>query len=64
VIGTVHALTIGHSQRIAHAYRTDLFLGAQVTGMITDSALRTFYGSTPVSGSVYLRLTPGRMRGM
>ena len=58
----VNALTIGHSQRLLTMLHTELFLGGQVTGYRPDRLWRPFYGDTPISFAVYLRLTPARMR--
>ncbi|MDU0369423.1 hypothetical protein ACFPAF_03380 [Hymenobacter endophyticus] len=58
----VHALTLGANYRVAQLARTDLTLGAQATVYRPDQDIRYYYGSTPVSAQVYLRLNPSLMR--
>jgi hypothetical protein len=58
----VNALSIGHSQRLLSMFHTELFLGGQLTGYLPDPQWQPFYGETPLSFAVYLRLTPARMR--
>lgn len=57
----INNLTLGMNYRIAQQYGSDLVLGAQVTGAVTDRLLQPIYGKTPVSGQVYLRLSPSLM---
>ncbi|WP_080241688.1 hypothetical protein [Spirosoma rigui] len=57
----INNLTLGMNYRIAQAYKTDLVLGAQVTAAAMDRSLQPVYGNTPVSGQVYLRLSPSLM---
>ena len=47
--------------RIAQKRNTDLVLGVQLTGAVPDQVLRGFYGTTPISGQIYLRLSPSLM---
>ncbi|MBC3784512.1 hypothetical protein [Spirosoma utsteinense] len=58
---TINNLTLGMNYRIAQQYGSDLVLGAQVTGAAMDRLLQPIYGKTPVSGQVYLRLSPSLM---
>ena len=58
---TINTMTLGMNYRIAQHYRTDLVLGAQVTGFAPDKTLKTFYGDMPLSGAVYLRISPSLM---
>ena len=73
----INSLTLGMNYRIAQTHRTDLVLGAQVTGSMPNKFLQTYYGTMPISGEIYLRISPslmmmrtmnhsghGRMRGM
>jgi hypothetical protein len=59
---TINNLTLGMNYRIAQHFNTDLVLGAQLTGSMPDQYLeRNIYGKTPISGQIYLRLTPSLM---
>ncbi|MBO0357111.1 hypothetical protein J0X19_04065 [Hymenobacter sp. BT186] len=58
----VHALTLGANYRVAQLARTDLTLGAQATVYRPDADIKAYYGSTPVSAQVYLRLNPSLMK--
>ena len=60
-IPTINNLTLGANYRLLQQSNTDLVVGAQVTGSIPDRFLQTFYGKLPVSGQIYLRLTPSLM---
>ncbi len=57
----INNLTLGMNYRIAQYRNTDLVLGAQITGSEPDRFLQSLYGKTPVSGQVYLRLSPSLM---
>ncbi|UHG93663.1 hypothetical protein [Spirosoma oryzicola] len=57
----INNLTLGMNYRLAQRYNTDLVLGAQVTAAKPDHDLQTLYGTTPVSGQIYLRLSPSLM---
>ena len=58
---TVTNLTLGANYRLAQHRQTDLVLGAQVTASMPDKTLQAFYGNTPVSGLIYLRISPSLM---
>ncbi|MVM37685.1 hypothetical protein GO730_08875 [Spirosoma sp. HMF3257] len=58
---TINTLTLGANYRIAQTHNTDLVLGAQLTGSVTDQTLQEYYGKTPISGEIYLRLSPSLM---
>jgi len=58
----VHGLTLGANYRVAQLAHTDFTLGAQATVYRPDADLRPYYGSTPVSAQVYLRLNPSLLR--
>ncbi|TGD81413.1 hypothetical protein [Hymenobacter wooponensis] len=60
----VHGLTVGANYRVAQVAKTDFTLGAQATVYRPDSDIRYFYGRTPVSAQVYLRLNPSLMKRM
>jgi len=57
----LHALTVGANYRVAQLARLDFVLGAQGSVYKPDNFLRGFYGKTPVSAEVYLRLNPSLM---
>lgn len=57
----INNLTLGMNYRLVQYRNTDLVLGAQITGSAPDRLLQPFYGETPISGQLYLRLTPGLM---
>ncbi|GAB3643705.1 hypothetical protein GCM10027423_43420 [Spirosoma arcticum] len=58
---TINNLTLGMNYRLAQRYNTDLVLGVQLTGAVPDETLQTFYGKMPLSGQIYLRLSPSLM---
>jgi hypothetical protein len=58
----VSGLTLGVNRQIGYFANTWLQVGVQATVYAQDEALEPFYGKNPVSGQVYLRLTPGLMR--
>jgi len=55
---TINNLTLGMNYRLAQLRQTDLVLGAQLTGSKPEKYLEPIYGKTPLSGQIYLRLTP------
>lgn len=57
----INNLTLGMNYRIAQQLNSDLVLGAQVTAGMPEKSLQTFYGKMPVSGQIYLRLSPSLM---
>ena len=57
----INNLTLGVNYRIAQVHSTDLVLGTQLTGSMPDKALQEFYGKMPISGEIYLRLSPSLM---
>lgn len=59
----INSLTLGTNYRIAQMRNTDLVLGTQVTVSIPDRTLilQTLYGKMPVSGEVYMRISPSLM---
>ncbi len=58
----INNITAGMNYRILRYANTDLVAGAQATVGMPDRFLQSIYGKTPVSGQVYLRLTPAIMR--
>ena len=57
----INNLTLGMNYRIVQVRNTDLVLGAQLTGSMPDKFLQTYYGTMPISGEIYLRLSPSLM---
>ncbi len=58
---SINSLTLGINHRLAQVHNTDFVLGAQLTGAIPAKALQPVYGNTPLSGEIYLRLSPSLM---
>ncbi|GAB3335483.1 hypothetical protein GCM10027299_44510 [Larkinella ripae] len=60
---TINNLTLGMNYRFLRVGQTDLVLGAQLTGSLIprNGLLQEQYGKTPVSGQLYLRITPSLM---
>ncbi|PQA59328.1 hypothetical protein [Siphonobacter curvatus] len=58
----VHALSLGYNHQVAQVGKLWLVAGVQGTVFLKDQALNNLYGSTPVSGQVYVRLTPTRLK--
>lgn len=56
---TINNLTLGMNYRLIRYAMTDLVVGAQLTGSLPEQSLRAIYGTMPLSGQIYLRLTPG-----
>ena len=56
---TINNATLGMNYRLVRYAMTDLVLGAQLTASMPDRFLQRLYGQMPVSGQIYLRLTPG-----
>lgn len=54
----INNLTLGVNYRLAQRVRTDLVIGAQLTGSKPDKLLEPVYGKLPLSGELYLRITP------
>lgn len=57
----INNLTLGMNYRLTQRHNTDLVLGAQLTESMPDKTLQTIYGKMPMSGEIYLRLTPSLM---
>ncbi|GAB3696490.1 hypothetical protein GCM10027592_19620 [Spirosoma flavus] len=57
----INSLTLGMNYRIAQAHSTDLAIGAQLTSSMPAPVLQRFYGTMPLSGEIYLRITPSLM---
>lgn len=54
----VNNLTLGMNYRLIRHQNTDLVAGAQLTASMPDQFLQSYYGKLPLSGQIYLRLTP------
>lgn len=57
----VSLLSVGTNRQIASVGNTIIQAGGQIGLYGIDKLLHTMYGKVPVSGQVYLRVTPGRM---
>jgi hypothetical protein len=58
----VSMFSVGLNRQIASFGITILQAGGQVSLYKIDRVLEASYGKTPLSGQVYLRITPGLMR--
>ncbi len=58
----VDNLTLGVNYRLVRHLNTDLVAGAQFTAGMPDRFLQAYYGRMPLSGQLYLRLTPATLR--
>ncbi|MBO0950736.1 hypothetical protein [Fibrella forsythiae] len=58
VLLNVDNLTLGTNWRLLRRANTDLVAGTQLTVSLPSQQLRAFYGATPLSGQLYIRLTP------
>lgn len=58
----VNAITLGANYTIARRFNTNVAVGAQGTVFVIDRALEDVYGKTPVSGEIYIRISPTLMR--
>lgn len=56
----VNALTLGYNRNIAPAAPLDILVGMQATLNFPAEDLRSYYGSLPVGGQIYLQLRPRR----
>jgi hypothetical protein len=57
----INSLTLGMNYRLAQTHGTDLVIGTQLTASMPDYDLRAVYGTLPISGEIYLRLSPSLM---
>ncbi|GAB3947433.1 hypothetical protein GCM10028805_19680 [Spirosoma harenae] len=57
----INNVTLGMNYRIIQTRNTDLVLGAQLTSSMPEKSLQSLYGKMPLSGEIYLRLTPSLM---
>jgi hypothetical protein len=58
----VSLFSLGLNRQVASFSNTLVQAGAQIGVYATDPFLKSVYGTAPLSGQVYLRFTPGRMR--
>lgn len=58
----VHRLALGLGYSLVKALGAELFLGGQSSLSIADEDLKPFYGSMPLSWSVFLKLRPAAKR--
>jgi len=61
-VSNIHAFTLGASRKLWNAFATDLWLGAQLTMNAAPGELVPYYGDMPLSGQVYLRVSPQLLR--
>jgi hypothetical protein len=58
----ISLFSLGAARQIFSYKNTILQAGGQLGLYVIDDLLKTTYGKTPVSGQVYLRITPGLMK--
>lgn len=54
----VDNVTVGTNYRLVRLVHTDVVVGGQVTVSLPDKGLQPYYGTMPLSGQVYIRITP------
>ncbi|HTH56946.1 MAG TPA: DUF2911 domain-containing protein [Cyclobacteriaceae bacterium] len=59
---SIQSLTVGLNQTIATWFKTSVALGAQGTLSFIPDVLNTFYGRSPLSAQVYVRIIPQLMK--
>ena len=57
-IESIGAISIGLSQRLLTVVGADVSVGGQLTAHVISSTLNQTYGNAPLSGQIYVRLTP------
>lgn len=57
----VNAFTLGINHRLFTQAKTDFTLGVQATVNAIPAGLSALYGNTPLSGQVYLKISPAKM---
>ncbi|WP_448698967.1 hypothetical protein ACFGVR_18855 [Mucilaginibacter sp. AW1-3] len=60
----VNAITLGVNHRLFKTWNTNVTLGIQSTLNIIPQGLNTLYGNSPLSGEVYLKISPSLMKMM
>ena len=58
----INALTLGVNYTILREYKTNVAVGAQGSLYMTEAALDPVYGKNPISGEIYLRISPSLMK--
>lgn len=58
----INAVTLGMNYTILREFKTNFSLGVQASIFKTDSSLNAIYGSSPISGEIYMRISPTLMR--
>ncbi len=61
-VHAIGALSVGSARRVARLGGVEAMLGVQATAYAVPDALRPTYGGAPLSGQVFLRLSPSAMR--
>ena len=61
-IFNINAITLGMNYTIIRELNTNFSLGAQATMFKTNSSLYSFYGNTPISAEIYMRISPTLMK--
>jgi hypothetical protein len=58
----INALTLGVNYTILREFNTNFAIGAQGSLYMPESTLDPIYGKNPISGEVYLRISPSLMK--
>lgn len=57
-LNEINAFTLGLAHKIFDSFNTDFYIGAQGTVNFIHQDLEKFYGPTPLSAELYLRISP------
>jgi hypothetical protein len=58
----INALTLGVNYTILREHKTNVAVGAQGSLYMTEAELDPVYGKNPISGEIYLRISPSLMK--
>ncbi|MBC8111861.1 MAG: hypothetical protein H7Y04_12440 [Verrucomicrobia bacterium] len=58
----INALTLGLNYNLYRAWNTNLTVGVQGSLFLPDRALENLYGKNPLSGQLYVRLSPALLK--
>ena len=58
-LNSINAITLGMAFQLFHVANTDFNIGGQSTAHLIAPGLQKYYGATPLSAEIYLRINPG-----
>ena len=61
-IEPIHSLSIGYSRTLFTIAKTNIAVGGQMGVGMQSKKLDAIYGKMPLSGQVYLRITPAMLK--